>query len=225
MTSHLRFVGRPTRPRGILPSGVGRVVAGYDECGLPFAAVYMELRAGAYSNWLCCLLMSALDSPAWARTLTGPGICAWGSVGVPVPLYERRSSVWQGFFRYRIAVPARCAPFPEWVDQNGSGWLSPRFRRAWSRAPVTIRTASGSEPRRDLWRRHCLGRSEEAGVPSTGDRPGPVCREIGGSVGESSHQEFPVVLSPERSDRPSANRKRPRAISSVFQSIGGTFGR
>ena len=61
--------------------------------------------------------------------------------------------------------------------------------------------------------------------PDTNDRTGPKCREIGGSVGESSHQVFPVVLSPERSDRPSENRKRPRAISSVFQSIGGAFGR
>ena len=50
----------------------------------------------------------------------------------------------------------------------------------------------------DAWR--------EAWDPDTGDRSGPECREIGGSVGESSHQEFPVVLSPERSDRPSANR-------------------
>ena len=62
-------------------------------------------------------------------------------------------------------------------------------------------------------------------LPDTSDRTGPECREIGGSVGESSRQEFPVVLSPERSDRPSANRKRPRAISSVFQSIGRAFGR
>ena len=69
----------------------------------------------------------------------------------------------------------------------------------------------------DAWR--------QAWDPDTGDLSGPECREIGGSVGESSHQEFPVVLSPERSDRPSANRKRPRAISSVFQSIGGAFGR
>ena len=69
----------------------------------------------------------------------------------------------------------------------------------------------------DAWRK--------AWDPDTGDRSGPKCREIGGSVGESSHQVFPVVLSPERSDRPSENRKRPRAISSVFQSIGGAFGR
>ena len=63
------------------------------------------------------------------------------------------------------------------------------------------------------------------GFPDTSERSGPECREIGGSVGEPSHQEIPVVLSPERSDRPSANRKRPRAISSVFQSIGSAFGR
>ena len=46
----------------------------------------------------------------------------------------------------------------------------------------------------------------EADITEMSDRTGPECREIGGSVGESSHQEFPVVLSPERSDRPSANR-------------------
>ena len=57
----------------------------------------------------------------------------------------------------------------------------------------------------------------EPGIPNTSARSGPKCREVfGGSVAASLRQDFPVAISPERSSRPSANRKRPRSMPRVF---------
>ena len=65
----------------------------------------------------------------------------------------------------------------------------------------------------------------EADITDTSDRPGPKRREvIGDSVAETLRQEIPAAISPERSSRPSANRKRPHSMSRVFQSIRGEYG-
>ena len=65
----------------------------------------------------------------------------------------------------------------------------------------------------------------EADITGTNDRPGPECRErFGGSVKMTLQQGFPAALSPARSIPASANRKRLRSTSRVFQSTRGAFG-
>ena len=65
----------------------------------------------------------------------------------------------------------------------------------------------------------------KAGLPDTSDRSGPQCGKVfGGSVNTTLRQDFTVAISPERSSRPSANRKRPRSISRVFHSARDEFG-
>ena len=60
--------------------------------------------------------------------------------------------------------------------------------------------------------------------PDRSDRSGPECRKMFGcSVTVTLQQGFVAAVSPAWSIPPSANRKRPRSISRVFQSIGGAF--
>ena len=66
----------------------------------------------------------------------------------------------------------------------------------------------------------------EADITDMSDRPGPECREVSDcSVSVTVRQGFPPAISLEWSSRPSADRKRLRSISRVFQSICGAFGR
>ena len=81
---------------------------------------------------------------------------------------------------------------------------------------------STPEPHRVYRRRSESWR--EAWGTNRRDRSGPKCRErFGGSCRRVRLQGFPAAVSNERSNRPSANRKRPRSISRVFQRIRGTF--
>ena len=77
-----------------------------------------------------------------------------------------------------------------------------------------------------LPRRDYLRHGEDSDILDTNDRAGPQCREeAGGSVGVTVQRDLSGKISPQRSNRPTAHRKRPRSISCVFGSIGGGDGR
>ena len=55
--------------------------------------------------------------------------------------------------------------------------------------------------------------------------PAPECHEVsGGSVRATGRQDFPPAISPQRSSRPSANRKRPPSMPRVFHRVRGEIG-
>ena len=65
----------------------------------------------------------------------------------------------------------------------------------------------------------------EADITEMSDRTGPKCREVfGSSVITTLWQDFPVAIGPERSSRPSANRKRPHPKPRVLHSVRGEIG-
>ena len=59
-----------------------------------------------------------------------------------------------------------------------------------------------------------------ADITDTSDRSGPQCGEVSeDSVGATVRQHSRAAISPERSSRASANRKRPRSMPSVFHNV------